>query len=154
MSTMTQSTEIPSIAGKIWLCGAINRSHYEVDRGCKCERTICTDLILPIREEKDAICRIYRDLYEIDPSRSISDDTDWTGAVIKSCCHLSALLDLSLRLAAKNAVPVAVATSESMDRLRSWARGRCLSASRSGIYQQTDGASKTCRRVNGEPSIN
>ena len=116
--------------------------------------TIYTDLILPIREEKDAIWKIYRDLYEIDPSQSISDDTNWTGAEIKSCCRLSALLDLSLNLAAQNVVPVAVTAAESMDRLRSWASGRCLSASCSGIYQQTDGAPKTRRRVNREPSNN
>ncbi len=111
-------------------------------------------LDLPSREEKDAIWGIYRDLYEIDPSQSIPDDTNWTGAEIKSCCRLSALLDLSLKLAAQNVVPVAVTASESMDRLRSWASGRCLSASRSGIYQQINGTPKTRRRVNREPSNN
>ncbi|TWU17084.1 hypothetical protein [Allorhodopirellula heiligendammensis] len=115
---------------------------------------ICTDLILPIREEKDAICRIYRDLYEIAAAQSISDDTNWTRAEIRPCCRLSTQLDLPLKLAAQNVVPVAVSASESMDRLRSWASGRCLSASRSGICQQTDGATKSRHRFNCEPSNN
>jgi SpoVK/Ycf46/Vps4 family AAA+-type ATPase len=111
-------------------------------------------LDLPSREEKDAIWKIYRDLYEIDPAQSVPDDTNWTGAEIKSCCRLSALLDLPLNQAAQNVVPVAVTAAESVGQLRSWASGRCLSASCSGIYQQTDGAPKTRRRVNREPSNN
>ena len=73
------------------------------------------------------------------------DDTDWTGAEIKACCRLSALLDVSLLEAAQNVVPVAVTASESVERLRSWASGRCLSASQPGIYQR-DGAGNTLRR--------
>ncbi|WP_417746730.1 AAA family ATPase [Rosistilla oblonga] len=111
-------------------------------------------LDLPSREEKDAIWKIYRDLYGVGPTQSIPDDTNWTGAEIKSCCRLAALLDLPLKQAALNVVPVAVTASEAMDRLRTWASGRCLSASCSGIYQQINGTPKTRRRVNREPSNN
>ena len=111
-------------------------------------------LDLPSREEKDAIWKIYRDLYEIDPEQRVPDDTNWTGAEIKSCCRLSALLDLPLKQAAQNVVPVAVTASESMGRLQTWASGRCLSASQSGVYRQASGPSKTRRRVNREPSNN
>jgi hypothetical protein len=62
------------------------------------------------------------------------DDRDWTGAEIQSCCRLAALLDLPLKDAAKNVVPVAVTAAESVERLRAWAAGRCLDASRPGIY--------------------
>ncbi|TWU06560.1 AAA family ATPase [Allorhodopirellula heiligendammensis] len=111
-------------------------------------------LDLPSREEKDAIWKLYRDLYEIDSAQSAPDDTNWTGAEIKSCCRLAALLDLPLNQAAQNVVPVAVTAAESVSQLRSWASGRCLSASRSGIYQQTNGSPKARRRVNREPSNN
>ena len=111
-------------------------------------------LDLPSREEKDAIWKLYRDLYEIDSAQSAPDDTNWTGAEIKSCCRLAALLDLPLNQAAQNVVPVAVTASESVGQLRSWASGRCLSASCSGIYQQTNGSPKARRRVNREPSNN
>jgi SpoVK/Ycf46/Vps4 family AAA+-type ATPase len=111
-------------------------------------------LDLPSREEKDAIWKIYRDLYEVDPEQRVPDDTNWTGAEIKSCCRLSALLDLPLKQAAQNVVPVAVTASESMGRLQTWASGRCLSASQSGVYRQTKGSPKSRRRVNREPSNN
>ena len=111
-------------------------------------------LDLPSRDEKDAIWRIYRDLYEIDSAQKSPNDTNWTGAEIKSCCRLAALLDLPLKQAAQNVVPVAVTSAESVGQLRSWASGRCLSASRSGLYQQPNGSPKTRRRVNREPSNN
>ncbi|TWU19195.1 AAA family ATPase [Allorhodopirellula heiligendammensis] len=111
-------------------------------------------LDLPSREEKDAIWKLYRDLYEIDSAQGAPDDTNWTGAEIKSCCRLAALLDLPLNQAAQNVVPVAVTAAESVGQLRSWASGRCLSASRSGIYQPTNGTPKARRRVNREPSNN
>ena len=34
------------------------------------------------------------------------DDTNWTGAEIKSCCRLASLLDVPLVQAAQNVVPV------------------------------------------------
>jgi hypothetical protein len=36
------------------------------------------------------------------------DDTNWTGAGIKSCCRMASLLDVPLVQAAQNVVPVAV----------------------------------------------
>ena len=111
-------------------------------------------LDLPDREEKDAIWALYRDLFEIDPGQSALDDTDWTGAEIKSCCRLAALLDLPLRQAAQNVVPVAVTAAESVGRLRTWASGRCLSASQSGIYGQPGRSSRSRRSVKRDPSTN
>lgn len=111
-------------------------------------------LDLPSREEKDAIWAIYRELYEIDVQQDVPDDSNWTGAEIKACCRLAALLDLPLSQAAQNVVPVAVTAEESVGKLRTWASGRCLSASRSGIYQQSSGVRKSRRRVNREPSTN
>jgi len=43
-------------------------------------------------------------------------------------------------------VPVAVTAAEQVDRLRTWASGRCLSASTSGIYSRSE-AAKPARRV-------
>lgn len=56
-------------------------------------------------------------------------------AEIRACCRLAALLDLPLTAAAQNVVPVAVTAAESVERLRSWAAGRCPDAESSGIYQ-------------------
>ena len=82
------------------------------------------------------------------------DDNNWTGAEIKSCCRLSALLDLPLVQAAQNVVPVAVTAAESVERLRNWASGRCLSANQPGIYRRSDSAPKSRRRVRRDPSQN
>jgi hypothetical protein len=91
-------------------------------------------LDLPGRKEKDAIWRLYMNKYGLDPNQYLPRDQDWTGAEIKSACRLSALLDVSLIEAAQNIVPVAVSAGESVERLRNWASGRCLSADRPGIY--------------------
>ena len=89
-------------------------------------------LDLPGRAQKDAIWQQYVGQYELDTSQRLPDDDRWTGAEIKSCCRLAALLDVPLVQAAHNVVPVAVTSAESVDRLRSWASGRCLSADDSG----------------------
>jgi SpoVK/Ycf46/Vps4 family AAA+-type ATPase len=111
-------------------------------------------LDLPNRQEKDAIWLLYRDQFEVDLNQSQPDDTNWTGAEIKSCCRLAAMLDLNLVEAAQNVVPVAVTAAESIDRLRGWASGRCLSASHIGVYTYADPSIKTRRRVSREPSVN
>ncbi|MCA9223163.1 MAG: AAA family ATPase, partial [Planctomycetales bacterium] len=68
---------------------------------------------------------------------------------------LAALLDVSLVQAAQNVVPVAVTAAESVERLRTWASGRCLDASRPGIYRwDNGGGGRTRRRVNRDPSNN
>lgn len=113
-------------------------------------------LDLPSREEKDAIWNLYLDLFEIDRDQQHPDDTNWTGAEVKACCRLSALLDVPLLQAAQNVVPVAVTAAESVERLRSWANGRCLSANEPGIYRGPDDLpkSKSRRRVSRDPSHN
>ncbi|MBX3452773.1 MAG: AAA family ATPase [Planctomycetaceae bacterium] len=111
-------------------------------------------LDLPSREEKDAIWNIYLGLYEISRDQRLPNDSDWTGAEVKACCRLSALLDVPLVQAAQNVVPVAVTAAESVERLRTWASGRCLSANQPGIYRHANGSSKSRRRVSRDPSNN
>jgi hypothetical protein len=111
-------------------------------------------LDLPGREEKQAIWQIYLDQFELAPDQPQPDDTDWTGAEIKACCRLAALLDVPLTQAAQNVVPVAVTSGETVDKLRTWASGRCLSASQPGIYRHREASPKSRRRVNREPSNN
>ena len=78
-------------------------------------------------------------MYALPEGQARPDDTAWTGAEIKSCCRLAALLDVPLTQAAHHVVPVAVTAAEQVERLRSWASGRCLSASAPGVYRR-DGA--------------
>jgi len=112
-------------------------------------------LDLPNRDQKNRIWQLYIDGYELERQQRRPNDEQWTGAEIKSCCRLAALLDVPLIQAAQNVVPVAVTAAETMDKLRTWASGRCLSADRPGIYTRDitkpDGPR---RRVQQRPSDN
>ena len=111
-------------------------------------------LDLPGSAERDRIWPLYLQKYGLDAKQRRPPDRDWTGAEIQSCCRLAALLDVPLLEAAKNVVPVAVTAAESVERLRNWASGRCLDASRPGIYSRGNPeAAKTARRVS-RPSSN
>jgi len=114
-------------------------------------------LDLPSSAEKNAIWLLYRTEFGIETSQARPDDTDWTGAEIKSCCRLAALLDVPLTQAARNVVPVAVTAAEQVECLRNWASGRCLSASAPGIYQREGAGPSTtapARRVRRGPANN
>ena len=102
----------------------------------------------PSTAEKEKIWPIHLQKYSLKLDSPRPEDRDWTGAEIQSCCRLAALLDLSLKDAAKNVVPVAVTAAESVAKLRTWASGRCLDASRPGIYARGgDLASNLGRKV-------
>lgn len=133
-------------------CNDISKLPAEFSRAERWDGLFFLDL--PGREEKDAIWDLYRDLYEIDSNQKLPDDSSWTGAEVKACCRLAALLDLPLLQAARNVVPVAVTAAESVERLRNWASGRCLSANEPGIYQSKSGSSKSRRRINRDASNN
>jgi len=75
------------------------------------------------------------------------DDTNWTGAEIKSCCTLASLLDVPLIQAAQNVVPVAVTAGDKIEGLRQWASGRCLSADGAGVYSRAEVGGGRERRV-------
>ncbi len=133
-------------------CNDISKLSPEFSRAERFDGIVFLDL--PGREEKDAIWKLYRRQFEIDCQQSMPDDTNWTGAEIRACCRLATLLDVSLYQAAQNVVPVAVTAGESVERLRTWANGRCLSADSSGIYQYTGSKTSRPRRVTTKPSNN
>ena len=110
---------------------------------------------LPGRDQKDAIWGIYTRHYGLDGKQARPDDTNWTGAEIKSCCWLASLLDVPLVQAAQNVVPVAVTAGDKIEGLRQWASGRCLSADRAGVYSRSEaGGGGRVRRVVREPGVN
>lgn len=137
----------------IGTCNDISKLPPEFSRAERWDGVFFLDL--PDVKEKDAIWRMYRQQFSIPEGQQRPDDTSWTGAEIKSCCRLAALLDITLTQAAQNVVPVATTAAESVDRLRTWASGRCLAASASGIYRR-DGQPplRTARRVQRDPSNN
>jgi SpoVK/Ycf46/Vps4 family AAA+-type ATPase len=108
-------------------------------------------LDFPGPEQKEQIWRMHADHFGIDPQQPRPRDHEWTGAEIRACCRLSALLDMPLTDAARNVVPIAATAAENVQRLRTWANGRCLSADRPGLYQSTaapaKASSKSARKI-------
>jgi len=112
-------------------------------------------LDLPGQEQKQSIWRMYLDQFGLDSNQRLPPDSGWTGAEIRSCCRLAALLDVPLVQAAQNIVPIAVTSAESVERLRTWASGRCLSADESGIYtHKVCNRPKSRRNIPRDPSTN
>jgi len=110
-------------------------------------------LDLPVGNEKKAIWDMYRREFQIPANQKQPTDENWTGAEIKACCRLAALLDLPLEESAQQIIPVAVTASEAIEKLRTWASGRCLASNAVGIYRSS-GSSAPRRRVNADPSPN
>jgi hypothetical protein len=131
----------------------VSRLPPEFSRAERFDATFFLDL--PGADQKDAIWRMYLGRFGLDAGQRRPRDTDFTGAEIRACCRLAALLDVPLVDAAPHIVPVAITAGESVERLRNWAAGRCLSAERPGIYTRGgDGTGQSGRNVNRNPSVN
>jgi SpoVK/Ycf46/Vps4 family AAA+-type ATPase len=135
-------------------CNDISKLPPEFSRSERFDGVFFVDL--PDARQRQAIWKIYLATYGLDASQSRPCDEQWTGAEIKSCCRLAALLDVPLSAAAQNIVPVARTSAESVARLRQWASGRCLSADRAGIYDAGagTGARRKVNRGRVDPSQN
>lgn len=133
-------------------CNDISKLPPEFSRAERFDAVVFLDL--PGRDEKQAIWDLYLHMFEIDRDQRLPKDDSFTGAEIRACCRLAALLDIPLIEAARNVVPVAVTAAESVDRLRTWASGRCLSANQPGIYRCASRSPKSRRRVSRDPSNN
>ena len=136
-------------------CNDISKLPPEMTRAERFDGVFFVDL--PDAQQRQAIWRIYVDAFGLDEKQKLPADENWTGAEIKACCRLAALLDLPLVAAAHNVVPVAVTAAESVEKLRGWASGRCLSADHIGIYkrdQAGSAAGKTRRQVRVNPADN
>ena len=134
-------------------CNDITKLPPEFSRAERFDSVWFVDL--PGAEQRRAIWEIYLNLFDLDSDQSKPNDKTWTGAEIRACCRLAAILDVPLIQAAQNVVPVAATASESVGRLREWAGGRCLDADNGGIYQSRAGKSGTRRRVRrADPSTN
>lgn len=134
-------------------CNDIRRLPPEFSRAERFDAVYFVDL--PDAAQRQAIWSIWRTRFGIEPTEPQPADTDWTGAEIRACCRLSALLDCSLVEAAQYVVPVARTSGESIARLRQWAAGRCLAADRPGLYRPREAVpGKRARVSRHDPSAN
>lgn len=96
---------------------------------------------LPDADEREVIWDIYLKKYAIDQrAQNRPADEGWTGAEIRQCCSLADSLDTTLQEASGYLVPVAKSAKESIERLRSEASGRYISASNPGLYVKPEAA--------------
>ena len=134
-------------------CNDIRRLPPEFSRSERVDGVWFLDL--PNAKQRSEIWRIYLELFELDAAQPRPNDAQWTGAEIRACCRLAAVLDVPLVQAAQNVVPVARTAGESVKTLRDWAAGRCLDADRGGIFQDNAGGATTRRRTRRvDPSNN
>jgi hypothetical protein len=107
---------------------------------------------LPGREPKDAMWLQYRQVYGIPASESNPADEGWAPGNVEVCCQRAVQYQVSLTEAARYVRPT---TPEDIDRLRTWADGRCLSASSPGIFtRDVQQPNRPSRRVSRGPTNN
>ena len=106
-------------------CNRIDLLPPEYQRAERWDAVFFVDL--PNRTEKDAIWAIHQARFKIEGEHP--DDTDWTGAEVKSCCRTAAMMGCSLQEAARYVIPIARSMKEEIQSLRDWAAGRAIPAS-------------------------
>ena len=92
---------------------------------------------LPTADERETIWDIWTRrfaLSDITTSRR-PEDEGWTGAEIRGCCRTAWRLGCTLLEAAEFVVPVSRSAADQLERLRTAAEGKYLSASNPGVYQ-------------------
>lgn len=130
-------------------CNDISRLPPEFARAERFDAVSFIDL--PDQTQRRKIWEMYLTKFKLDAAQELPQDDEWTGAEIRACCRLAALLDLPLVAAAQHVVPIARTAGEAIEKLRSWASGRCLSADRAGIFQRE---ALPRRKVSRAPSQN
>jgi hypothetical protein len=110
----------------------------------------------PDFDTREGIWRIYINQYGLDDKQSRpSHDKPITGAEIKSTCRIAALLGVSLVEASRFVVPVSSTSSEPIDALRTWAKGRALCVSKGGLFGVEAPVATPARRSRSvKPSVN
>ncbi len=133
-------------------CNDISRLPSEFARAERFDGVVFIDL--PKASQRSQIWEQYLTLFGLESRQKRPQDELWTGAEIRACCRLAALLDIPLTAAALNIAPIAITAAESVDKLRSWASGRCLNADHPGIYQRENQPAGSRRRVSRDPTAN
>lgn len=127
-------------------CNDISKLPPEFSRAERWDGVFFLDL--PTPEQKKQIWNIYAKKFF--PGYEVTGwdnaDDQWTGAEIKACCRLAALLDLPLNQAADHVVPVAMTAKEQVQALRQWASGRALCAETGTVYNHKTTTTKPKQR--------
>ena len=93
---------------------------------------------LPNRESKDQMWADKKTRYNLDPTLSIPDDDEWTGAEIDVCCDRAARRKMDLITASQIVIPVAKARPGEMIQMCREAHHKYLDASTGLPYIYVD----------------
>jgi len=120
-------------------CNNISKLPPEFSRAERFDGIFFFDMLTA--EERVAVWEIYLKMfthagYNLDALIAASDG--WTGAEIRACCRLAALLGRPVAAQMGGIVPVAVLADNTLSELRIWASGRCLSTRKPGLYYWDD----------------
>jgi hypothetical protein len=88
---------------------------------------------LPSAAERAGIWKLYQEKFAV--TGDVPEDEGWTGAEIRQCCVIARRLRITLRKAATYIVPVAKSAAADIERLRTEASGKFVSASYEGVYR-------------------
>lgn len=127
-------------------CNDVSKLPPEFSRAERFDGIFFMDL--PSQDERLKIWDLWMPHFRIQDSTTrtvMVEDKNWTGAEIKACCRLAALLDVPITKAAKHIVPVAVTAATKVQSLREWASNRCLSANTGAIYHHEEQAIQTTK---------
>lgn len=94
---------------------------------------------LPVKEERERIWEIFLREFDIAGAKLTSlvrASRDWTGAEIRTCCRLAAMLNRPVSETVELVSPVSKTDPDGLANLRSWASGRCLSATYPGLFDK------------------
>ena len=89
----------------------------------------------PDDAEKQGIMKLKIARYKLDANQPLPDMGGWTGRDIEYCAMKADALNMSLVEASEFVVPLLTSHAEEMDKLRTYAGGRFLSASKPGVYK-------------------
>lgn len=92
---------------------------------------------LPSPQERQAIWKIQRERFKIDPKHLPPDDTQWTGSDIRNCCQMAWACSCSLREAADRITISGVVSKAQIEALQILAeRAGFRSAAKPGPYKR------------------
>lgn len=83
---------------------------------------------IPTPAERKSIWKIWTEYYGVEPR--IPNDDNWTGAEIATACRIAKMFDSTPKDVAQYITPIARTMKEKIAKLREWAEGRTIPASK------------------------
>jgi len=123
---LTWMQDCPAHVYTVATCNSIDKLPPEMLRAERWDAIFFIDL--PTPSERKAIWEIWGKYYNVN-LKNLPADHNWTGAEIRTCCRLSAMMNRSPVEASQYIVPLANTMSEKIEYLRRWAEGRAIPAS-------------------------